>query len=105
MSAVQTKTSTPAAAKARSSTPSRGQAAAALIGGTLLSFAMGVAITIFVPGQSGLDQALLGGFLLVFIWPLVMLWVLFAPTTGKSWLRALIPTVLFIALNAAGMLL
>lgn len=83
----------------------RGRIAAALLGGSLLAFAMGVSVTIYVPGFDGLDQAFMGGLSLVVIWPSVMLWILFANSTGRAWKRVLTPLVLFVALDAAGLLL
>ncbi|MEM7048799.1 MAG: hypothetical protein AAF604_04030 [Acidobacteriota bacterium] len=83
----------------------RGRITASLLGGTLLSFAIAVAITIYMPGFDGLDQAFQGGLALVLIWPMVMLWILFATSTGRAWLRALVPLVLFVALDIAGLLL
>ncbi|MEM7586963.1 MAG: hypothetical protein AAF560_26465 [Acidobacteriota bacterium] len=83
----------------------RGRITAALIGGSLLAFAAAVSITIYVPGFDGLDQAFLGGLALVLIWPMAMLWILFARTGWKAWRRALVPFTLFIALDIAGLLL
>ena len=82
-----------------------GRIVAALIGGSLLAFAAGLSVTIYVPGFDGLDQAFMGGLSLVLIWPPIMLWVLFAGSTGRAWRRVLNPLVLFIALDAAGLLL
>ena len=82
-----------------------GRVTAALIGGSLLSFAVAVSITIYVPGFDGLDQAFLGGLSLVAIWPLIMLWVLFARSGWLAWKRVLIPMALFLALDVTGLLL
>ena len=82
-----------------------GRVTAALIGGSLLSFAVAVAVTIYVPGFDGLDQAFMGGLILVAIWPPIMLWVLFARTGWRAWKRVLIPMALFLALDVTGLML
>ena len=82
-----------------------GRVAAALIGGTLLAFAVGVFVTIYVPGFDGLDEAFMGGLILVLVWPPIMLWALSARSTGKAWARVMIPAFMFIALDAAGLML
>ncbi|MEM8964536.1 MAG: hypothetical protein AAGD38_23820 [Acidobacteriota bacterium] len=82
-----------------------GRVAAALIGGSFLSFAIGLFVTIYIPGFDGLDEAFLGGLSLVVIWPVVMLWVLFATTAWRAWKRALIPFLIILAFNVAGLLL
>ncbi|MEM6453692.1 MAG: hypothetical protein AAF772_01220 [Acidobacteriota bacterium] len=80
------------------------RAAAALIGGSLLSFVFGFCVTIYVPGADGLDEAFLGGLSLVVIWPAVMLWILFAHSTRQAWLRALVPFVVLLTLGLIGFL-
>ncbi|MEM9556057.1 MAG: hypothetical protein AAGC60_17505 [Acidobacteriota bacterium] len=92
-------------ARAKTSGFSRGQTLAAALGGTLTAFAIGLAITIFVPGHDGLDEAFLGGLTLAGIWPVATLWILFAPTARRAWLRGLLPAVLLLAASAAGLLL
>ena len=89
----------------RAETGLRWRVAAALIGGSLLAFAASVSVTIYVPGFDGLDEAFLGGLTLVAIWPLIMLWVLFARSGWHAWKRVLIPTAVFLALDVTGLLL
>ena len=83
----------------------RGRVAAAIVGGSLLSFALGLCVTIYVPGQDGLDEAFMGGLALVVVWPIAMLWILFAHSAWGAWKRALIPLALLIALDVAGLML
>ena len=93
-------------APAVSAAPSwKGRVAAALIGGTLLSWVLGLAVTIYVPGHDGLDEAFLGGLALVSAWPIAILWTLFATTTWRAWRRVLIPTLLLLVASVAGLLL
>ena len=82
-----------------------GRVTAALIGGSILSFAVGVSVTIYVPGFDGLDQAFMGGLALVAIWPPIMLWALFARSGWRAWKRVLILVALFLAIDLAGLLL
>lgn len=82
-----------------------GRIAAAALGGTVLSFAIGVFFSVFYPGFDGLDQAFVGGLMLVFVWPLITLWVLFAGGTRAAWTRVLVPSVLLIILNMLGLML
>ena len=82
----------------------KGRISAALIGGSVLSFAIGVAMTIYLPGFDGLDEAFYGGLGLVLIWPVVMLWVLFARTGWRAWRRVLIPLLIFLTLNVLGLM-
>ncbi|MEM7483267.1 MAG: hypothetical protein AAF481_19035 [Acidobacteriota bacterium] len=81
-----------------------GRITAGVIGGTLLAFAASVAVTIYVPGHDGLDQAFLGGMVLTLIWPLSILWILFAQSGLRAWARALIPFALFLTLDVMGLL-
>ncbi|MDA8018234.1 MAG: hypothetical protein MPN21_12380 [Thermoanaerobaculia bacterium] len=83
----------------------KGRISAAVIGGTVLAFAVGVFVTIYMPGFDGLDQAFMGGLVLVLAWPSIMLWVLFARSGGKAWVRVLIPFTLFLALDVGGLFL
>ncbi|MEM1205865.1 MAG: hypothetical protein AAGN66_21725 [Acidobacteriota bacterium] len=83
----------------------KGRISASLIGGSLLAFSIGLFVTIYVPGYDGLDEAFLGGLALVLLWPVLMLWALFARTTAWAWGRVLVPTVLILTMSVVGLLL
>lgn len=82
-----------------------GRITAASIGSTLLAFAFGLFVTIYVPGASGLDEAFLGGLSLVVFWPVTILWALFARSGRGAWTRIGIPLLVLLALDAGGLLL
>jgi len=82
-----------------------GRISASLIGSLLLSFALGVACSIYLPGSSGLDQAFAGGLILALAWPVFMLWILFARSGWRAWGRVLIGFLGLVALDIAGLLL
>ncbi len=82
-----------------------GHVVATLLGGTLIAFGSGLAVTIFLPGYDGLDEAFFGGLTLAAVWPVANLWILFAPNARRAWLRGLLPAVVLIGVSAAGLLL
>ncbi|MEO1084280.1 MAG: hypothetical protein AAFY88_08560, partial [Acidobacteriota bacterium] len=68
----------------------------------MIAFGLGLAVTLFVPGHDGLDEAFLGGLILAAAWPVATLWVLFAPDSRRAWLRGLVTATALIGASAAG---
>ncbi|MEM8930204.1 MAG: hypothetical protein AAGE94_03470 [Acidobacteriota bacterium] len=81
------------------------RATATVVGSTLVAIGGGLATTIFVPGHDGLDEAFLGGLVVAAIWPVAILWILFAPTAPRAWRRGMLSALVLLGASAARLVL
>ncbi len=80
-----------------------GRVVASIVCGTLGSLLLGLAITIFVPGYDGLDEAFMGGLFFLLAWPIAVLWILFSRSSRHAWARGLVPVVVLALLSVWGL--